>query len=408
MRTLSNILRLSSRVAILAVLVFSPVQTVMAASDDDVKSAAQDFPYYDKTIDVTSNGSTCTQASASGPVSASFSLGSSAAERQATLVKQLMSTYRLTAEQASGPVGNFMWESGGKDLPPDHNEGAGAGPPAFSGGYGWAQWTGGRQVAFIDYAIKNGYMKSKSEHATDGANYAYLTHELDVSYKETITELKKQSTPESAALSFEATFERANPAYAHLSDRKKNAREAFNAYKSQSGGATTSGSSSGCGSDVAVLGNYAFPLAGHKSVVKNPGIFHDGTTDQGGHPYIAYDIYANKGTEVVAFTSGKVTYESIDRCNVKFLTIWNQELKLGITYMHLSDHIGMGKTVQPGDHVGTVGQGSGDPGCEIQHLHIDASTDRVRQACSRTGCTIQDHFRPIGKELYQTYQALPE
>lgn len=379
-----------------------PLQVALAASSADVRAAAYDSVYYG--TETTAGGSTCSSTPA-GAVGVGFSLGRSESERQVALMQALIDEFGFSPEQAAGPVGNFMYESGGKHLPPNINETVGPGAPLFDGGYGWAQWTGGRQVQFIDFAIKNGYMASKTVDATDGANLAYLILELKNGYKQTITELKIQSTPEDAAVSFEATFERAGvPA---LNPRKENARIAFSAYQQSTGSSSGSLDTSGCNEIVNVNG-YVFPLAGTKKVVNNPEIFRANNTDQGGHPYIAYDILADKGTEVVAFLPGVVTYTSIDRCNVRFVTIWNEEKQLGITYMHLSDHIAEGTVVKAGDHVGTIGKGSGDPGCETEHLHIDAATDKIRQGCSRNGCTIQDHFREIGRELYATYQALPE
>ena len=346
-----------------------------------------------------------------GSVSESFSLGGEEKERRVSLIKALMSDFGLTPEQAAGPVGNFMTESAGtvteaRKLPPDVNQGDVRGaPPNGSGlGYGWAQWSGSRKTSFVSHINSTGF-KTQAGNATDAADYSYLTKDLNGSYKSTVTELKKQSTPEEAAVSFEATYERAGRPV--LDERKRHAREAFEDYKSSGGGGAGAGdTSSGCGtSSSANFGEVAFPLKGSKSVVKNPGMFHDGTTDRGGHPYIAYDILADPGTEVVAFASGTVTYESSDRCGGLFITIWNEEAKLGVTYMHLSEHIKKGKQVEPGDHVGTVG--SAAHGCGTPHLHIDAATDKTRQACSRLGCSILNHFRSLDKELFDTFQALP-
>lgn len=354
----------------------------------------------------------CSATTASiGSVSESFNLGGEEKERRVNLIKALMSDYGLTAEQAAGPVGNFMTESAGtvteaRKLPPDVNQGdvQGAPPNGGSLGYGWAQWSGSRKTSFVSHINSTGF-KTPAGNATDAADYSYLTKDFNGSYKSTVTQLKKQKSPEEAAVAFEATYERAGRPV--LDERKRHAREAFEDYKSISGeGASTGEASSGCGtSSSANFGEVSFPLKGSKSVVKNPGMFHDGTTDRGAHPYIAYDILADPGTEVVAFASGVVTYESSDRCGGLFITIWNEQAKLGVTYMHMSDHIKKGAKVEPGDHVGTVG--SAAAGCGTPHLHIDAATDKTRQACSRLGCSIQSHFRSLDKELFETFQALP-
>lgn len=189
-------------------------------------------------------------------VGKNFSLGplSNGVERRVNLIKALMASFGFLPAQAAGIVGNFMAESGGINLPPNINEGTHTpAPPAFKGGYGWAQWTGGRQVTFIDYVTNpaQGYMASKSDLATDAANYAYLLKELSEGYKSTVTALKNQSTPEDAAVSFEATFERAGKPV--LDKRKANARQAYNEYTSGSGEGSSAANATGdsaCGTDA--------------------------------------------------------------------------------------------------------------------------------------------------------------
>lgn len=212
-----------------------------AMTTEDLRNIIAEYPWY-------GTEEICGEAS-SGPanltVGKNFSLGPNdeahGKERRVNLIKALMADFGLTAAQGAGVVGNFMAESGGPWLPPDVNEGKGPGPPAFHGGYGWAQWTGGRQINFIAFAIAptQGYMASANEHANDAANYAYLKAELADSQKVTITELKKQSTPEDAAVSFEHTFERAGKPV--LEKRKAFAKQAFDEYN---GGGSTSGDSS--------------------------------------------------------------------------------------------------------------------------------------------------------------------
>lgn len=346
-------------------------------------------------------------------VGLSFSLGSDPKERRINLIKALMNDFGLKAEQAAGVVGNFMHESGGKQLPPDVNEGGEAGPPKFSGGYGWAQWTGGRQTAFIDFAIDKGYMQSKSEHATDAANYAYLKDELSKGYKATVTELQKegekQGSPEEAAVSFEATFERAGvPA---LEPRKTNARQAYEEYRSDSSTGETSNVTGCTGPDsAAIVGGYAFPLQTRKSAISNNGIFKDGTTSLGGHPYTAYDILVDTGTPVLAFVDGTVTHVGTDKCPGTLVSIYNKESDLTVSYLHMSpsNHVQKGDEVKAGDRVGEVG--TKENGCNIPHLHIDAAKGSYRPACRRESCPAANRskFKSIGRELFNTYQQLPE
>ncbi|HMH69781.1 MAG TPA: phage tail tip lysozyme [Candidatus Saccharimonadales bacterium] len=350
-----------------------------------------------------------------------FSLGTDPKERRSNLITALMKDYPpMTAAQASGVVGNFMHESGGTDLPPDVNEGGRKGPPGFSGGYGWAQWTGGRQKGFIDFAIKNGFMASASEHANDGANYAWLKFEFANAEKTTIPALlaSPPNDPEAAAVAFEAAFERAGvPA---LTQRKAGAKQAFDEYNagvgttSPGGGNTTGG---GCttasGGGASIVGDKAFPLKTTKAVMdsKNAGMFKNGTASKGGHPYTAYDILADTGTEVMAFLSGTVTQITEDRCPGRMISIYNKESNLTISYLHMNmdpnTHVGDGDTVAVGQKVGIVGPAAA--GCGIAHLHIDAAKGEKRPGCSRLSCPAAnaEQFVDIGPDLSKTYDVLP-
>lgn len=344
-----------------------------------------------------------------GNISKDFSLGTDPKERRVNLIKALMAAYGLTPEQAAGPVGNFMEESGGDHLPPDVNQGGAVGPPNSSSlGYGWAQWSGGRKTAIAKYINDTGY-KTAAGHATDAADFGYMAKELAGSYKSTITDLKKQESPEDAALSFHTTFERSGDNMAQIQERATAARQAFNEYKQSSGGSTSEGGGGCSGTTTSVnYGEVTFPLKGSKSIVTNPGIFANGTTQIAGHPYTAYDIMTPGGTEVVAFMTGKVSYFFNDTCNGDSVVIWNQTAKIGISYLHMqpgSIKPKMNEEVKVGETVGIVGRGL--PDCGGDHLHIDASVDKIRLPCSRSGCSIQSHFRSMGKELFETYQALP-
>lgn len=426
------------------------VGAIAGGSMDTTFYSGNDILWYDPSAKECSQLETDTIAAVDGPssvnVAQDFTLGTDKSIRPVNLLKQLMNDFNLKDFQAAGIVGNFMEESGGRWLPPDTNQTPRSnGPPTsdYTSGhaYGWAQWDGGRKLAFVNFSISNHYIKgraSSAKHptpstnasATDAANYAYLTHELtETGEGAVLPALKKTTDVVSASTTWRVVFERAGEP--HQSLRDGYAKDVLAAYRKGTGISedgtvdTTSDSATatrGCSpttttagavgtSESANFGDVAFPLKGSKSVVKNPGIFHDGTTDKGGHPYTAYDIYANHGTEVIAFASGVVTYVSSDICNDPFITIWNEKAKLGVTYMHISSgHIGKGTTVQAGDHIGTVAKGTttgGEAGCAVEHLHIDVATDKIRQACSRTSCSIQSHFRDIGEDLYNTYEALP-
>jgi murein DD-endopeptidase MepM/ murein hydrolase activator NlpD len=344
-------------------------------------------------------------------VDKNFTLGSEGEERRINLIKYLIGDYDLTAEQAAGVLGNFMEESGGYHLPPDVNEGGSPGPPRFSGGYGWAQWTGSRQRSFIDFAVEAGFMNSENENATDAANYAYLKKELAEGYKETIPELKNNSTPEDAAVSFEATYERAG--VPRMEDRKASARRAFEEYAAgaSSGSTTSTGSGSSCTQgQAAIVGDSAFPLLTTKTNISNPGIFRDGTTSQGGHPYIAYDISTEVNTPVAAFISGKVTSIDQDKCPGRLISIYNSQLNLTVSYLHLAfdNHVALDDEVLVGQQIGLVGSAAN--GCSVPHLHIDAVEGTSRPGCSRENCSDASKrvFRDIGSPLFETFQRLAE
>lgn len=401
-------------------LVFGPMAQMVSAaaiSPEQYRVYDSKARYYD--YDVTDiqkcSSSGAAEAGSGGPanlkVDANFSLGSDPKERRVNLMKALMTDYPgLTPEQAAGPVGNFMAESGGAHLPPDVNEGGKVGPPLFKGGYGWAQWTGGRQRFFIKFAVENGFMESAQNNATDGANYAYLKKELNESYKTTIPKLRETTSPEDAAVSFEATFEGAG--IKRLDERKRNARQAFTEYGELSGGSTPTTNPGSCAvaNNAALSGDTAFPLITTKRGITNSNIFRDNTTAQGGHPYTAYDIMTAPGTPVAAFMSGKVVHISSDRCPGRMISIYNEAANLTVSYLHLdfNNHVGIGAEVSLGQQIGLIGPAKN--GCGVAHLHIDAARGAKRPGCSRLDCSDVNKaaFVDIGPQLYKTFQALAD
>jgi len=188
--------------------------------------------------------------------------------------------------------------------------------------------------------------------------------------------------------------------------------------KSPAGGPGGDGASSGptastdgCSSDATgIVGKYAFPLKGRKSVVNNPGMFNNNTADRGGHPYIAFDIMANSGTQVVPFLDGTVQDITTDKCGTTMFSVYNSESDLTISYLHLNAGgiPSNGAKVTHGSQViATVAPGPCGTG---DHLHIDAAKGNSRPGCSREKCPSSNasRFTDIGPQLYETYQALPE
>src|SRR5690606_1326464 len=101
------------------------VDTATALTPEDRRQLS--MPFYSEIIE--EDCSTGTGGPANIHVDQGFSLGTDPQERRVNLVRALMNDFGLTAEQASGIVGNFMAESGGHHLPPDINEGTRSGAP---------------------------------------------------------------------------------------------------------------------------------------------------------------------------------------------------------------------------------------------------------------------------------------
>lgn len=115
------------------------------------------------------------------------------------VVADLCHDFGLTPTQAAGIVGNLGAESGLRAVQEGKPTVAGS-----RGGFGWAQWTGPRRVAFEAWCRAQGFALDSY-----AANYGYLKHELAGEYAHTITQLRKTTTVKAAAETFEATYERA-------------------------------------------------------------------------------------------------------------------------------------------------------------------------------------------------------
>ena len=116
------------------------------------------------------------------------------------LVNDLKRDFGLTDAQAQGAVANLAHESGGfKTMQEISPVVAGS-----RGGYGYAQWTGPRRVAFENYAQQNGLDINSYE-----ANYGFLKQELQTTERRALEALKTAQTPQQATRIFEDRFERA-------------------------------------------------------------------------------------------------------------------------------------------------------------------------------------------------------
>ena len=118
------------------------------------------------------------------------------------VARQLQKDFNLTPEQAAGIVGNFWHESAGMNSninefgsDPTHPT---YGPPnATLFGYGWAQWTGDRKTAFIEYCRANNL-----EVSSPAANYAFLKHELLTTESFSLSKVREARTVDEAARNY--------------------------------------------------------------------------------------------------------------------------------------------------------------------------------------------------------------
>ena len=124
-----------------------------------------------------------------------------------------------SAPQSAGLVGNFMYESG-----PDLN------PKALNsiGAYGIAQWLGGRLTNMRSWTRAQGLQSD----SLDG-QLQFVVHELNTDEGAAKADLLKQKTPNDAAESVFAKYER--PGDDTLPDRQRNARTVYTQYASLAG-----------------------------------------------------------------------------------------------------------------------------------------------------------------------------
>jgi hypothetical protein len=136
------------------------------------------------------------------------------------LMRDLMKDYGLNQEYAAGIVGNLDYETGGfkymQEIAPLVK--------GSRGGFGIAQWTGPRRVAFEKYAKENGLDPTSYE-----ANYGFLKHELGYTKEGNfLDEYEYIYDPEQAARVFSKYYLRPSARHANIKERINRA----NAYAS--------------------------------------------------------------------------------------------------------------------------------------------------------------------------------
>jgi hypothetical protein len=101
----------------------------------------------------------------------------------------------------AGVLGNFQLESG---FNPRVNEGGKVGAPMGVGGYGFGQWTGGRQTGLVNFA-----KQQKMDPGDPNLQAKFLLYELEGPEKKAAAYLKEAVSPEESARRFLTDFERA-------------------------------------------------------------------------------------------------------------------------------------------------------------------------------------------------------
>jgi hypothetical protein len=138
------------------------------------------------------------------------------------IMRNLMVDFAISAEDAAAIVGNLGHESKGlTDLQEDKPTVKGS-----RGGFGWAQWTGKRRLAYEAYC-----KRTCKNPASDEANYAYLFLELkgiEGTEKAALSKLQAATTLEAKTKAFELAFLRAG--IKHYPSRIQWAKVALDAY----------------------------------------------------------------------------------------------------------------------------------------------------------------------------------
>lgn len=119
----------------------------------------------------------------------------------AVIVANKLKEAGYTKPQIAGVLGNFQLESG---FNPRVNEGGEVGAPMGVGGYGFGQWTGGRQTSLVNFA-----KQQKMDPGDPNLQAKFLLYELEGPEKKAASYLREAVSPEESARRFLTDFERA-------------------------------------------------------------------------------------------------------------------------------------------------------------------------------------------------------
>jgi len=139
------------------------------------------------------------------------------AEIGGRMMGDLQRDFKLTPEQAAGVVGNLGHESGGFGSLQEINPTV----PGSRGGFGYAQWTGPRRVAFENWAQSQGLDPTSYD-----ANYGFLRHELTNTPEGKVLDALRAAPDQDAATRiFQDQFLR--PGIPHTGSRLSYAKQAL-------------------------------------------------------------------------------------------------------------------------------------------------------------------------------------
>ena len=333
----------------------------------------------------------------------------------------------LNAAQAAGIIGNLMIETGGDtyDLKPEAVNSIGAS--------GIVQWLGGRKTALDKFAEKKG-----GDWKDFKIQLQFMIHELETGYKKAvmegnsgssktvdkglknITDISEQGAKDAADI-VARYYEIPSIADAYP-NREKAAARAFNDFKDNAPGTSSSvGSSGNCDSDsstdgdVSSIGDIAFPLAIKQGDITTSGkawthTYHEDTCTY----YYALDIMINmkrgksfaESVPVIAMHDGKITTAKQGLPGYGRTVIIHGSDGLNYATLHVNSmKVKKGQAVKKGDTIAL-----GVVNANGYHVHVDLSNGSSRPSacasCSPKICPAKGRFipelRPKLKEIYDS------
>lgn len=393
-----------------------PITKVYAATDDDNKAAAQDFPYYD-TVNYDSKTYTCSADQINIP-------GNNNAEK----IYNFFIGKGLSAEQAAGVFGNISVESASTYDPevvqttlarePD--------PSKVSVGWGLIQWTPGSKIIGLLNTADIG--TPPNELGTQlNLIWWHMTRTSPTGVSNMYEGYQNVKDVATATVMFEEKMEGAGEPHNDVRIQRANAalRQYGGGSPSTSGdndtsscdqGGVVSGGGTASGEGDAATGPLTFPLITSKAVIDKGSVYNGQTlvwcyTSQKNchHDYNAADIHVPTGTTVIAAKAGTVQHVNAGNTDPNSVTITNAD---GVNfYQHLGNStvkVRVGQKISPGDKLGKVGTAT-DAFGTAPHLHFDMlpNSYSYRPDCASASCSGYP-FINVQPTLTALYKKLPD